>query len=104
MVKRFGAAVLAALLLLALLLPLAGAETAASQTAADPAASSSSVAGETRIWDECGLLGDDEKTQIQSVIDQVQTEYQMDCGVLTTQRVPKNRSDQTEEQTMAYPS
>ena len=57
---------------------------------------------ETRIWDECGLFSEEEKSAINTAIQAIRKDYDMDCGVLTTRSVPNNRSDTSEEQTVKY--
>jgi len=55
-----------------------------------------------RIWDECGLFGESEIQQISTLIERIRTDYDMDVGVLTTNQVPRNRNDQSEDQTAKY--
>ena len=83
MVKKNRIATAAAALLLILLIPFASAAAA-------------------RIWDECGLFDDSEKLQISTLISKIRAEYEMDVGVLTTNQVPKNKNERSEDQTAKY--
>ena len=55
-----------------------------------------------RVIDECGLFSDDETARMEELIEQIRQKYQMDALVLTTEKVPYNRTSDSEEQTMDY--
>ena len=55
-----------------------------------------------RVTDECGLFTQEEIAAIEAEIDEIRQTYQMDVAVLTTTKVPDNRSSSSEDQTMAY--
>ena len=56
----------------------------------------------TQVIDESGLFSADEIAQMDELISSIQDTYQMDAVVLTTDKVPNNRSSQSEEETMDY--
>lgn len=56
----------------------------------------------TQVIDESGLFSADEIAQMEELISSIQDTYQMDAVVLTTDKVPNNRSSQAEEETMDY--
>lgn len=54
------------------------------------------------VIDECRLFTDGEIARMEQLIEEIRQKYRMDAVVLTTEKVPDNRSSYSEEQTMDY--
>ncbi len=54
------------------------------------------------VTDECNLFSVTETAQMEEVIERIRNTYQMDAAVLTSRRVPDNRSSSSEDKTMAF--
>ncbi len=54
------------------------------------------------VVDECGLFSVTEIAQIEELIQDIRDTYQMDAVVMTSRKVPDNKSSTTEEQTQDF--